>query len=235
MMLCKIAFRNILRNARRSLMTLSAVAVGTMAIVLFGEFMAFLVTGFQTSTVERTGHLSVFRQGFFEFGAGNPAAYGIGDYRSVIRLIQDDPALKPLLAVVTPTVTLFGIAGNFDIDASKTFFGLGVIPSDRDRMLGWDEYGIVGNRPHPNSGLRDDDETRGIVGIGLAQNSRLVPKPEDRQLPDRRRKSPRMPPRRRRPRIWPNWRSVIAMPAWPRTTARRASTCWRRRRAARRT
>ena len=169
MMLCKIAFRNILRNARRSLMTLSAVAVGTMAIVLFGEFMAFLVTGFQTSTVERTGHLSVFRQGFFEFGAGNPAAYGIGDYRSVIRLIQDDPALKPLLAVVTPTVTLFGIAGNFDIDASKTFFGLGVIPSDRDRMLGWDEYGIVGNRPHTNSGLRDDDETRGIVGIGLAR------------------------------------------------------------------
>ena len=36
MMLFKIAFRNILRNRRRSLMTGSAVAVGTLAMLLFG-------------------------------------------------------------------------------------------------------------------------------------------------------------------------------------------------------
>ena len=59
-MLFKIAFRNVLRNARRSLMTLSAVAVGFMSITLFGEFMAFITIGFQTQTVERSGHLSVF-------------------------------------------------------------------------------------------------------------------------------------------------------------------------------
>jgi len=34
-----------------------------------------------------------------------------------------------------------GIAGNFtgDNDASKTFIGVGLIPSDRDRMRRWDE------------------------------------------------------------------------------------------------
>jgi putative ABC transport system permease protein len=168
-MLLKIAFRNVLRNARRSMMTMSAVAVGFMAIALFGEFMAYITIGFQTTTVERTGHLSVFRTGYFDFGAGNPAAYGIGDYDKVIGLIRQDPELSPLLAVVTPNVTLFGIAGNFDIDASKTFFGVGIVPSDRDRMLQWDEYGMVRSRPPIRSGLKDDDETEGVVGVGLAR------------------------------------------------------------------
>ena len=31
------------------------------------------------------GHLTVFRKGYFDFGAGNPAAYSIDDYQTVIR------------------------------------------------------------------------------------------------------------------------------------------------------
>ncbi len=168
-MLVKIAFRNILRNGRRSLMTMSAIAVGAVALILFGAFMAYLTAGFQTNTVGRTGHLSVFRTGYFDFGAGNPAAYGIADYRAVVALIAEDPVLKPMVNVVTPGVTLFGIAGNFALDASKTFFGSGVVPSDRDRMRHWDEYGIFRDRIVPDSGLRDDDETRGAIGVGLAR------------------------------------------------------------------
>ena len=38
MMLFKIAYRNILRNRRRSAMTALAVAVGTLAVLLFGGF-----------------------------------------------------------------------------------------------------------------------------------------------------------------------------------------------------
>jgi putative ABC transport system permease protein len=168
-MLFKIAFRNIVRNSRRSLMTVSAIAVGAVAMILFGEFMANVTRGFLTQTVERSGHLSVFKTGYFNFGAGNPAAYGISDYAGVIRLIGEDPVLKPMLNVVTPTITLFGIAGNFDIDASKTFFGLGFVPSDRDRMRHWDQYRLFAGRPWVESGLRDDDETVGAVGVGLAR------------------------------------------------------------------
>jgi putative ABC transport system permease protein len=169
MMLIKIAFRNILRNARRSLMTMSAIAVGVTALVLFGEFVGNVIAGLQTQTVRRSGHLSVFRTGYFNFGAGNPGAYGISDYQGVIRLIREDPVLAPRLSVVTPTVTLFGIAGNFDIDASKTFFGVGVVPSDRDHMRRWDEYGLLGAQISEDSGLRDNDETRGVIGVGLAR------------------------------------------------------------------
>jgi putative ABC transport system permease protein len=171
MMLVKIAFRNILRNSRRSLMTISAVAVGAVALILFGQFMAYLVLAFQTTTVAQTGHLTVFRTGYFDFGAGNPGAYGISDYNGVIRLIDDDPVLRPMIAVVTPTVSLFGLAGNFDIDASKTFFGIGVIPTDREHMQQWDEYGIrrSSGRVLGDLGLRDDEPTQGVLGVGLAR------------------------------------------------------------------
>jgi putative ABC transport system permease protein len=169
MMLFKIAFRNILRNSRRSLMTILAIAVGAVALIVFGEFMAYITLGFKTQTVERTGHLTVFRAGYFDFGGGNPAAWGIDDYKSVLRLIAEDPALKPMINVVTPTVTMFGIAGNFDIDVSKTFLGVGVVPSDRDRMRRWNQYGLTGGGPPAESGLRDDDPTRGVIGVGLAR------------------------------------------------------------------
>jgi putative ABC transport system permease protein len=168
-MLLKIAFRNILRNGRRSFMTLLAIAVGGIAIVLFGEFVAFVRTGLETNAVQKVGHLTLFRSGYFDYGAGNPAAFGIGDYPSVLQLIADDPEIKPRLNVITPTVSLTGIAGNFDIDASKTFMGTGYVPSDREKMLRWDEHRVNRRRVLADSGLRDGDETRGVVGVGLAR------------------------------------------------------------------
>ena len=85
-LLLKIASRNILRNRRRSLMTGSAVAAGALAMLLFGGFTTYIFAGLETNNVQRIGHLSVFRNGYFLFGAGNPAAYGIENYREVMKL-----------------------------------------------------------------------------------------------------------------------------------------------------
>jgi putative ABC transport system permease protein len=169
-MLLKIGFRNILRNGRRSAVTGLAVAVGAIALLVFGAFEAYIFAGLETQAVERAGHLTVFRKGYFLFGAGNPAAYGIDNYRQVMAVIGGDPGLKPLIRVITPTLTLYGIAGNFagENDAAKTFFGIGVIPSDRERMRQWNEFGVA--RPFvPDTRLADNDPTRGIIGAGLAR------------------------------------------------------------------
>jgi putative ABC transport system permease protein len=168
-MILKIAFRNVLRNGRRSAMTLLAVAVGAVAIVLFGEFVGFVRAGLETNAVENVGHLTVFRTGYFDYGAGNPGAYGIPRYEELIRTIEDDPIVGPTLAVITPTVSLTGIAANFDLDASKTFLGTGYVPADREQLRRWDEHGVNRRRRLDDQGLREHDETRGVVGVGLAR------------------------------------------------------------------
>lgn len=170
MTLFKIAFRNILRNRRRSGMTGSAVAAGALALLLFGGFAGAIFTQIETANVERIGHLTVFRAGYFLFGAGDPAGYGIDRYRDVMQLIGNDPVLGPMINVLTPTQSLVGIAGNFSgaNDAAKTFLGVGLIPSDRDRMREWNEYGTAA--PYvPDTRLADNDETRGLIGGGLAR------------------------------------------------------------------
>jgi putative ABC transport system permease protein len=167
MMTFKISARNLLRNRRRSAMTMLAIAVGAAAMLTFGGFMSYIITGFHTGTVQRTGHLTVFRNGYFNYGTGNPAAYGIDHYRDVMALIGGDPVLQPMIAVLTPRVILFGIAGNFDLDSSRTFFGSGVVPADRVKMRQWNEYGLAGGAPLMP--LDEKDEARGIIGVGLAR------------------------------------------------------------------
>jgi putative ABC transport system permease protein len=169
-LLGKIAFRNILRNRRRSAMTGAAVAVGALALLVFGSFTTYLFASFHTTLVQQIGHLTVYRQGYFLFGAGNPTGYSIGDYEKVMGTISNDPALHPLLNVVTPTQSLVGIAGNFESgnDTAKTFLGIGLLPADRDRMRQWNEFG-AGRVYPPDLRLSEDDDTRGLVGRGVAR------------------------------------------------------------------
>lgn len=169
-LLLKIAFRNMLRNLRRSLMTGSAVAAGALALLLFGGFAAYIFAGLETNNVQRIGHLTVFRAGYFLLGAGNPAAYGIDDYQQVMKLIERDPVVGPMINVLTPTQSLVGIAGNFSgrVEASKTFLGTGLVPSDRERMRQWDEFGASAGYV-PDRRMSDADPSRGLIGVGLAR------------------------------------------------------------------
>lgn len=167
-MLFKIAIRNILRNRRRSSMAVLSLCVGAVAMLLFGAFMSSLILGLKTSTVASNGHLTIYRKGYLDYGTGNPSEYSIGGYRDIIERLHRDPALGPKISVITPRVSVYGIAGNFDVDRSKTFFGVGFVPSDRMKMQSWDEYGIHRNALPPLN-MSDDDATRGVIGVGLGR------------------------------------------------------------------
>ena len=162
----KIAFRNIFRNRRRSLLTVLAIAVGAVAILLFGGFISTIFHGVETVTVQRIGHLAVYRKGYFSFGTGNQSAYGIARHGEVLELLKNDPELKPMLHVAAPTLALFGIAGNFAAERSRTFFGSGVEPWALERLAAWDPYRF---RLHKGVKLAEDDPDGGFIGVGLAR------------------------------------------------------------------
>jgi len=111
---------------------------------------------------------SVLRPTPAALGTAAPGAWGIDQYATVLNLIRRDATLQALSAVVTPIQSLAGIAGNFDNNTSKTFLGVGFVPSERDRMEQWDEYRTE-SRGLKRSGLKDDDLSKGITGIGLVR------------------------------------------------------------------
>lgn len=167
MNLFDLAWRNLLRNRRRSLLTLGALAVSAMALVIFGGYVATLISALQTETVRETGHLQIMRKGFLDFGRGNTARYAIRDHTAWISRIRADAQLQPLLRVVTPVLQVQGVAGNFAAGASSTFAGTGWLAADRDEMLAWAGAGLP--LPPRANLLRTDQPQGGVIGLGLAQ------------------------------------------------------------------
>ena len=168
----RIAFRNIFRNRRRSAMTVLAIGVSAVSILLFGGFVFSIMYGLQTDIVQDTGHLHIYQKGYFEYGSGAPASYGISHYEDLIKSIRADEQLNGSAQVITPVLNLFGIAGNFARDTSKTFFGRGVVPSDLERMRKWNDYNLT-DTVREDSGLSDQDTEGGVIGNGMGRMLQL--------------------------------------------------------------
>ena len=183
-MLLSLALRNLLRNRRRSLMTLSAMVVGLVSLLIFGGYARNGVLGTQTGYVQYHGHLQIQRKGYFLYGGGNPVAYGIADYQKVIEVVKNDPVLKPMLKVVTPTLRLNGIVGNFSTGVSRGVVAAGVVPEDQKQMRKWNDYDTLRYTPPiPLEGTPHDST---VIGTGVARMLQLCAqfKLEDCPLPD---------------------------------------------------
>lgn len=166
-----LALRNLLRNRRRSLATLLTMVVGLTAILLFGGYRSNIQYGTLTGFVQYTGHLQIQRQGYFEEGSDNPAAYGIHNYAALMTALQQDPQLRPLLNEVTPTLQLGGIAGRFAANVSRSVLVNGVDAAARNRMMRWNEYGVVSYaQPLALEGRPADSV---VLGQGVARKLRL--------------------------------------------------------------
>jgi putative ABC transport system permease protein len=163
----QVALRNVLRNGRRSMSTMLSIMLSAITILTFGSFMRYVVLSYQTSTVERVGHLALYQKGYNAFGAGDPSAYGIPNYQRVVDTLRADPQLSRLTQVVTETQAVFGVAGYYPAGTSRTFMGDGVVPADRATMQRWNAYKIP-EFDVRRSAVRSDDPESGVIGTGLA-------------------------------------------------------------------
>lgn len=174
-----LAARNLLRNRRRSLATLLALAIGAVAVLLFGGYAADIRVTLLTDYVQNGGHLSIQHKDFFLFGGGNPTAYGISDYPRIVKAIKEDPQLQGEVRVVSPMLVFGGLAGNYEAGVSRPVIGMGYVAADIARMRQWNEYRLPPiNGPFALVGAPDDAV---IVGVGLARVLLLC---ERLQVPD---------------------------------------------------
>ncbi len=175
----RLAIRNLSRNSRRSSTTVLTMVVGMIALLLFGGFISSIYFGLQTGIVRSQGHLHIYPQDYLEYGSSRPTDYFIDDYKSLINRLNDDEILKERIEVITPIVRLSGIAGNYAADTSKTFIGIGLIPSDYNRMQRWNYHNL--EMKPVNTNLTDTDIERGVVGFGMAKMLNLC---EALNIPD---------------------------------------------------
>src|SRR5574337_99860 len=162
-----LSLRNLLRNRRRSLATLLAIAIGSMSILLFGGFSANIQYTMETTHIRMGGHLQIQHSDFQTFGTGNPIAYGIGGADIIIKAILGDEILSKMTLVVTPLLQFGGIAGNYSVGVSQTILGTGLVAQDQSRMREWNDYDIpILATPLKLSGTPPDSA---VIGTGLAR------------------------------------------------------------------
>lgn len=184
MMTLSLAARNLLRNRRRSMSTLLALCIGSVAVLLFGGYSANIKYSMQTGYVRSGGHLQIQHKDFYLYGSGNPGAYGITEHDKLLKALLADPVLKPMVAVATPTLQFGGIAGNYAAGVSRTVIGSGLVAVDVNRMRLWNEFDLPMDTQR--SVLEGASSDAAIVGVGVARVLQLCeplavadcPKPE---------------------------------------------------------
>jgi putative ABC transport system permease protein len=163
-----LALRNLLRNRRRSLTTLLAMIIGAVCILLFGGYSHYINLGLETGYVRSGGHLQVQHRDYFLYGDGDPLDYGVAGYPHVMAVLKSDPVLAPMLTVVTPTLQIGGIAGNYAAGVSRTVMARGDVVEEQQRMRQWDDYDFTSRHVAtlPLFGTAPD---AAVIGRGLAR------------------------------------------------------------------
>lgn len=154
-MLTKIAIRNVLRNRRRSAITLLVIVFGAVGLILFGGYKAHTIVALRESTIRtRLGHLQIYKQGFATAEAKKPLEYGLENPDAIRRAVEADKRVR----MTTAQITLMGLISNGD--KSETFLATAVEPA-QDRAM-------RSSRIVEGSELPDNESDAVILGRGLA-------------------------------------------------------------------
>jgi putative ABC transport system permease protein len=157
MLLWSLALRNLGRNARRTLLAGSVVALGFASFALAGGFMAQTFRGLRESTIRSgTGHLQFARPAVFSGVEDTTLEHGLAGADRVASILAADPTVEAVL----PRIDFVGLVSNGA--RSIPFLGVGLLPLPERRHM--DVASLV------NSGtwLSGDSERGVVLGSGLA-------------------------------------------------------------------
>ena len=158
----KIAFRNVLRNRRRSAITLLVIVFGAVGLILFGGYKARTFFALRESTIRgRLGHLQIFKAGYSKTKSQKPLEYALDDAASIRKQIERDPRVKMTAA----QITLMGLVSNGE--KSETFIATAVEPQ-KDREMN-------NQKVTAGTDLPDSEPDAVMVGAGLASSMNVKP------------------------------------------------------------
>jgi len=172
MITLKIAIRNIFRHRTRTIITLSAIAFGCISLIFVGGFFEDTLWQMRESYIRaHTGHLQVFKTGFFEKGNAHPFDYLIDNPQEIISLTKDIPEIQ----FVTSRIEFSGLLSTGDNTIS--FIGQGIEPKNEPGYI-FSEEKLNLMRENTNipstllitkgDSLKETDAYDVVLGKGLA-------------------------------------------------------------------
>ena len=156
-----LAFRNIFRNRRRTIMTLTVTSGGVAALLLAGGFFSYLFWGYRETTIHNgLGHLQIYNAEFFRHDETRALEFGVGDYNAIASAVMHTPHVLG----VAPRIEFFGMVSNGR--KSGTYIATAAIP-ETERRMGFQPHIVSG---HELSTARDAADTEVLIGSGLARS-----------------------------------------------------------------
>ena len=160
-MLTRIAFRNIFRNLRRTLITMMVLVFGVVAMMMFGGYKEINFWGIREGAARaRFGHLQIYSKGFAEADSQRPLAHGLRNVNGLRKEIEKDPRVE----LTAAQISMMGLITNGD--KSEAFLATAVEPS-RDRAM-------PTQRMDQGVYLSDDEQDAIIIGAGLAKSMKAA-------------------------------------------------------------
>lgn len=160
-MMLALASRNIWRNKRRTLLTLTAMVVSSSLLILaLGVFSGMLDDMLAAATEQYRGHIVISRPGYQQdremFATFTPDADLI-----------DDLEKRPEISGVSPRLRGFGLLSH----AHSTYPAelLGIRPNDERQVTNLADHLIAGRYPLPQA------ENEALLGRELAQKLGVIP------------------------------------------------------------
>jgi putative ABC transport system permease protein len=161
MLYLKIGIKNLLKNKRKTLLTLLTISLGFSCLLLSKGYVNYCLWGLRESIINGgTGHFQIFHAGFKEKKDDDSFSYLITDYKNVIRQISAVPGVK----FVAPRLSFKGILSSDERSATVVGYG------------GWleEEKGLMSFSTIEKGGFPGDDEGSGmLIGRGVSELSCL--------------------------------------------------------------
>lgn len=120
----KIAFRNVLRNRRRTLLNVFMIAGGVSALIVFNSFVLSITAGLRDITIRtQTGHLQIATPSYWNKTAHSPKEALLPDFAKVQKRVSRHPRVKS----VAGRLTFFGLISKGDQSTSAR--GMSIDPT----------------------------------------------------------------------------------------------------------
>ncbi len=159
----KIGFRNLLKNRRRTVLTMLTIVIGMSALIMAKGFINYSLWGYRESIINGgVGHFQIYKKGFLEHGDERPFDYLITDYKKIIRQLFGISGMK----TVTPRLRFQGMITS--VDKSAIVFGTAGIPEDEAQFTTF-------SRLNDGKRMNDSDPYSLTIGGGLAKSISAKP------------------------------------------------------------